>query len=380
LAKQEAAGLTRRLRPRSGGSDLHTSLGGRPAVVFSSNDYLGLAADHRVRQATAAAALAEGMGATGSPLLSGYHEQTKALEAELCDFEDSPSATVISSGYQANVAVLQALGGPDAAIFSDQLNHASIIDACRLSRSQVEIYAHRDLDHLEAKLKTCAKRPVIVSDTVFSMDGVLADVGGLASLADRHGAWLMLDEAHATGVTGPGGLGAAAQAGIADADNLVRVITFSKALGAQGAAVVGGKEVRQLLLQRGRALIFSTGLALPSVAGARAALAILAAEPERVARVANHARHLRQALAPLDIPGEPGIPIVPVVTGDAERATLLDAALLDAGFLVQAVRPPSVPPGASRIRMTPTAAHTEAELDAVAEAVHRCWERLSYSQ
>jgi glycine C-acetyltransferase/8-amino-7-oxononanoate synthase len=371
LAEQEAAGLLRTPRLRAGGSGPRAVVGGRSVVVLSSNDYLGLASHPRVRRAASEAALELGAGSTGSRHLSGCHEEITALEAELRAFEGAPAATLAPSGYQANVAVLQALGGPDAVVLSDERNHASIIDGCRLSRATVEVYRHADLDDLAGRLRRAHGRPVIVSDTVFSMDGDVADVAGLASLARDHGAWLVLDEAHATGVLGPGGRGAAAAAGLdAAEEHIVRVVTLSKALGAAGGAVLSSPMVRQLLLQRGRALIFTTAPPHPAVAAARAALAVLADEPERVERVRALAGRLRDRLRQVVTGGRADVPIVAVVAGDAGRAVTLERRLLDAGYLVQAVRPPTVPPGTSRLRLVPTAAHTEAEIDGAAAAVH----------
>jgi 8-amino-7-oxononanoate synthase len=374
LATQAAEGLLRSPIERQGGSARHATVRGRPVVVFSSNDYVGLAADPRVRQAAAEAALASGVGATGSRLLSGSHQEMAALEAELCAFEGGDTATLAPSGYQANLAILQALGGPDASIFSDELNHASIIDGCRLSRGEVEIYSHNNLDDLSDRLDHARGRPIIVSDTVFSMDGDVANARGLAELAESHGAWLVLDEAHATGVLGPGGRGLVAEAGIGGSENLIRVVTLSKALGASGAAIVGSRDVRQLLLQRGRASIFSTALPLPIVAAARAALQVLVQEPERVRQVQARSRSLRQALLPLNVPGRPEVPIVPVVVGAAERALAIEQHLLELGYLAQGVRPPTVAPGSSRIRLVPTVAHTQDELEAVATALRQALE------
>jgi 8-amino-7-oxononanoate synthase len=377
LAEQAAAGLLRAPRQRSGGSGPEATIEGRQVAVFSSNDYLGLAADPRLRRAAADAALAHGVGATGSRHLSGCHEDIAALEAELRSFEGAPSATLAPSGYQANLAVLQALADRDGVVFSDERNHASIIDGCRVARAAVEVYRHNDLDDLGARLRRARGRPIIVSDTVFSMDGEVADVAGLLELARRHDAWLVLDEAHATGVLGPGGRGAAAEAGVdAAEERVVRVVTLSKALGASGGAVLGTAAVRQLLLQRGRALIFSTTLPHPTVAAARAGLAVLAAEPERPCRAQDLARRLRAALGPVSVPGRPDVPIVPVIVGEADRAVALERRLLDAGYLVQAVRPPTVPPGTSRVRLVPTAAHTAAQVDGVAAALRAAMEHL----
>jgi 8-amino-7-oxononanoate synthase len=371
LRREAAAGRLRRPRRRDGGSGAETTVDGRRVTVFSSNDYLGLAAHRAVRRAAAAAALEHGVGSTGSRHLSGCHAAIDVLEAELRAFEGAPSATLAPSGYAANVAVLQALGGPDAVVLSDERNHASLIDGCRLSRAAVEVYRHRDLDDLSARLRRAgSRRAVIASDTVFSMDGTVAPVAGLAALADAHGAWLVLDEAHATGVLGPGGRGAAAEAGIDPGHpQVVRTVTLSKALGAQGGAVCGPATVRGLLLQRGRALIFSTALPHPTVAAARAALAILAGEPDRVARLGANVARLRAALEPLSPGGRADVPVLPVAAGSEDAAVALEAALLERGMLVQAVRPPTVAPGTSRLRIAVSAAHSTGQLDALASAL-----------
>lgn len=336
-------------------------------VVFSSNDYLGLAVHPAVRQAAAESAMREGVGSTGSRHLSGCHAAIDALEEELAAFEGSATATLAPSGFAANLSVLQALGGEDCAIFSDERNHASIIDGCRLSRGHVEVYAHRDLDDLEQRLARTNRRPIVVSDTVFSMDGTVADVAGLYRLARSAGAWLVLDEAHATGVLGPGGRGAAAEAGLDPRDEqVVRVVTLSKALGASGGAVCASAAVRSLLLQRGRGLIFSTAPALPVVAAARAALAVLRDTPALVAELHTRAVRLRSLLSSLHPSGRTDMPIVPVLVGEADRTVALEGSLLALGHLVQAIRPPTVPTGTSRLRIAVTAAHTDAEIDALA--------------
>lgn len=378
VAADAGAGLLRAPRTREGGSGVRAVVDGREVVVLSGNDYLGLAAHPRVRAAAAEAAQERGAGATGSRHLSGCHAAIAALEEELAGFEGAATATLAPSGYAANLAVLQALGGRDAVVFSDERNHASIVDGCRLSRAQVEVYAHRDLDDLAARLRRCdGRRVIIASDTVFSMDGTMADVRGLCALAHQYGAWLVLDEAHATGVLGPGGRGAAAAAGVDARDpHVVRVVTLSKALGAGGGAVCGDAAVRALLLQRGRALVFSTALPHPTVAAARAALQVLRDEPSLVQALRDNARVLRHALRTVCSAGDEGVPIVPVVVGDATRAVALERAMLDAGWLVQAVRPPTVPAGTSRVRLVAAAAHSEDELRGAAAALLRALERV----
>jgi 8-amino-7-oxononanoate synthase len=375
LDEAEAAGLLRVPRVRVGGSGPHAVVDGRRVVVLSGNDYLGLSVHPAVRSAAAAAAREDGAGATGSRHLSGCHAAISALEAELAEFEGAETATLAPSGYAANLAVLQALGGADSVVFSEARNHASIVDGCRLSRGRVEVFGHRDLGELERRLRGAVGRPVIVSDTVFSMDGTVADVAGLVALARRFGAWLVLDEAHATGVLGPGGRGALAAAGVDPREPcVVRVVTLSKALGSGGGAVCGDAVVRRLLLQRGRALVFSTALPHPTVAAARAALRVVRADGAALLGALHaNARVLREAL---DIGGDASMPIVPVLTGDPARAVALENAMLDAGFLVQAVRPPTVPEGTSRVRLAASAAHTASELRGAAAALRDAVARL----
>jgi 8-amino-7-oxononanoate synthase len=370
LRADREAGLLRRLRRREGGSNPRCTVDGRPVVVFSSNDYLGLSAHPAVREAASRAALDLGVGATGSRHLSGCHAAIADLEEALAGFLGTATATVAPSGYAANVALLEALGGPDATILSDAGNHASLIDGCRASRSRVIVYRHRDSADLEERMAGAEGRLVIVTDSVFSMDGAAADLVTLDGLARRHGAWLVVDEAHALGTTGPGGRGLATELGVTG-DHLVRVVTFSKALGAAGAAVCGAEPVRRLLLQRGRALIFSTAPPHPTVAAAKAGLDLLVvAGPELVQRLHDRARLLRLRLGAAALPGaHPASPIVAVLVGEPERTMELDAALWERGYLVQGVRPPSVEPGTSRLRLVASAAHTEAEIEGVAAAV-----------
>ena len=366
LLADQRAGLLRQLRRREGGSAPRCTVDGRPVVVFSSNDYLGLSTHPAVREAASRAALDLGVGSTGSRHLSGCHAAIAGLEDALSEFLGVPTAIVAPSGYAANVATLEALGGADATILSDAGNHASLVDGCRASRSRVSVFRHLDAGDLEQRLRAVAGRAVIVTDSVFSMDGAAADLPSLDRLARRHGAWLVVDEAHALGTTGPGGRGLAAEQGVAG-DHVVRVVTFSKALGAAGAAICGAAPMRQLLVQRGRALIYSTAPPHPTVAAAHAALAVLAAAPELVARLHDHARRLRVSLGAAAMAGaHPASPIVAVLVGDPARTMALDAALWERGYLVQGLRPPTVEPGTSRLRLVASAAHSEAEIDGVA--------------
>ena len=359
----------RRPRVRADGNSVRGHVDGHPVVMFSSNDYLGLSVHPRVRDAAARAAQQHGVGATGSRHLSGSHAAMLELEKRLAAFEGTATATLAPTGYAANMAVLEALAGPDAVIFSDALNHASIIDGCRASRSRVEVYSHRDIGDLDARLQRCSARAVVVSDAVFSTEGSVADVRELASLAQRHRAWLVLDEAHATGVLGPGGAGAASAAGVSGNDNVVKVVTFSKALGASGGAVCGSAHVQQLLLQRGRALIYSTGMGHPMVAAVIAALSVLQEEPELLELLRRNTALAHRLMDDVADPGHDcALPMLTVTVGGAGRAMRVEAALWEAGWMVHALRPPTVPEGTSRLRLTVSALHTQQDIEQVVAA------------
>jgi 8-amino-7-oxononanoate synthase len=364
-------GVLRQPRLRSGGNALRCVVDGRSVVEFSSNDYLGLSVHPRVRDAAATAAQELGVGSTGSRHLSGGHELNVQLENELCSFEGTATATLAPSGYAANMAALEALGGPDSVIFSDELNHASIVDGCRASRSRTEVYPHLDLDALETDISRCEERAVIVSDAVFSTSGTVADVSGLMDIARRYDAWLVIDEAHATGVLGPGGRGAFADAGIDAGSNVVRVVTFSKALGVAGGAICGGDTVRQLLLQRGRPLIYSTALPHPVVAAVLAALLVLRDEPEHVTRLRENTALMHALLDDLSTADHRCVvPMMPLPLGDATRAMEHENALWERGWMVRALRPPTVPVGASRLRIAVSALHDAEDIRGVAGAIH----------
>lgn len=370
IEADRAADLLRSPRVRSGGNGVHGRIDGRSVVEFSSNDYLGLSVHPRVREAAARAARELGVGATGSRHLSGSHAAMLDLESKLAAFEGTETATLAPTGYAANLAILEALGGPDAVVFSDALNHASMIDGCRASRSRVEVFAHRDTRDLERRLADCEARAIIVSDGVFSSEGTVADVAALAELADRHDAWLVVDEAHATGVLGPDGAGLAAAARVSARSNVVKIVTFSKALGASGGAVCGTSQVRQLLLQRGRSLIYSTGLAHPVVAAVGAALDVLQDEPELRARLRFNTTLLHQLAEPLAAAEHScELPLLLVPAGSAGRAMELEQVLWRGGWMVHALRPPTVPQGRSALRVTVSALHQPEEIAGVADAL-----------
>ncbi|HEX3750007.1 MAG TPA: 8-amino-7-oxononanoate synthase [Streptosporangiaceae bacterium] len=364
-AERRRAGLNRTLTPRAAGA-------GGP-LDLASNDYLGLAADPRLAGAAAAAARDWGPGATGSRLVTGTTELHRRLEAELATFGGAPRALVFSSGYLANLAVVTALAqvlgrdGDGVLIVSDAANHASLIDGCRLARAgraRVEVTPHADVAAVERALAGRPERhALVVSDTVFSVAGDLAPVHELHRVGRDHGALLVLDEAHAFGVLGPGGRGAAAAAGIAAEPDVVRTFTLSKSLGSQGGAVAGAAEVIETLIDVGRAFIFDTGLAPPSAAAALAALAILRDEPGLGQRARDHARRLSERAAGLGfVTSEPAAAVVQVLIGDAAAAVQARDVCAAQGVRVGCFRPPSVPPGQACLRLTARANLSEVHL------------------
>jgi 8-amino-7-oxononanoate synthase len=363
-------GLYRRLRLIEGPQGPRVLLGGREVLLLCSNDYLGLAADPRVREAAAEAALRWGAGSGASRLISGNMEPHRELEAALAAFKGYQRALLFGSGFLANTGTIAALAGSGEVVFSDELNHASIIDGCRLSRAETVIYRHNDVAHLESLLEAAAGRPaLVVTDGVFSMDGDVAPLPELLELARRFGARLMVDEAHATGALGPGGRGAVAAAGLSGQVDVV-MGTMGKALGSYGAYVCASAETVDFLVNRARPFIFSTAPPPPVVGAARAALGVLEAEPERVDRLISNARVLREALAAEGlVAGTSTTQIVPVEVGEAEPTMALCERALERGVFAQGIRPPTVPEGSSRLRFTVMATHEPAELRAAAHQV-----------
>lgn len=373
LATLEAAGLRRRPSAVEGRRGAVVRVDGRAAVDFSSNDYLGLAADPRLARAAATALADAGTGAAAARLISGTHPLHEALEADLARLKGAEAALLFPTGYAANTGAIPALVGRGDAVYSDALNHASLIDGCRLSRATSRVFAHLDVDALDAQLRADAghfRRRLVVVDAVFSMDGDLFPLDRLVEVARRHGAWSYVDDAHGTGVLGREGRGAAEHWGV-EGELDVRMGTLGKALGTAGAFVAGSHALREWLLNRARPFVFTTATPPSLAAATREALRIAAAEPWRRERVRQNARRLRAGLAALGrpAPGEPDGHIVPVPVGDAATAVAAGAALRARGFLVGAVRPPTVPAGTSRLRLTVTAAHTADEVDALLGAL-----------
>jgi 8-amino-7-oxononanoate synthase len=369
LEEVRAAGLFRQLRVIESAAGPRVALDGREVLLLCSNDYLGLAGHPDLRAAAARAAERWGAGAGASPLVSGHTALHARLEEELAAFKGSGACLLFGSGFLANTGVIAALAGRGDVVLSDALNHASIVDGCRLARAETVVYPHADLGALESALARAPHgRAVIATDAVFSMDGDLAPLEGIVALARRHGARVVVDEAHATGVVGPGGRGLVAALGLEREVDVV-VGTLGKALGSYGAFVCCDATIADFLVNRARTLIFSTALPPPAVGAALEALRLLRSEPGLVARAQDNARLLRAELAGHGFAVEPGtMPIVPLVAGAPEAATALCEAALRRGAFAQAIRPPTVPEGSSRLRIVSTAAHTAEDLREAAGA------------
>jgi glycine C-acetyltransferase/8-amino-7-oxononanoate synthase len=370
LGELHTSGLHRRLRLVGGPQGPRVLLDGREVLLLCSNDYLGLANHPRVRAATADAAMEWGAGAGASRLISGNMQPHRALEQRLAAFEGYEAALLFGSGYLANTGMIAALAGRGEVVFSDALNHASIIDGCRLSRAETFVYRHGDLEHLAWGLRAAGDRAtLIVTDGVFSMDGDVAPLSELSELAQRHDCRLMVDEAHATGALGPGGRGTVAAAGLSGEVDVV-MGTLGKALGSYGAYACASRELSEYLVNTARSFVFSTALPPPVVAASQAALELLEAEPERVEQLRSNATTLRSALAAEGLPaGGSGSQIVPVAIGDPELTMRLCERALDRGVFAQGIRPPTVPEGTSRLRFTVMATHRPEDLRDAAKRV-----------
>jgi 8-amino-7-oxononanoate synthase len=371
LDRVRDAGLERKLRCIESEQGPAVTIDGKRYLLFCSNNYLGLATHPDVVGAARAALERYGASAVSSRLISGHMTAHAELEETLASWKRVEAALVFSTGYQANVGVLTSLLGPDDVVLSDELNHASIIDGCRLSRARVAVYRHNDLDHLVDRLAdtTSARRRLVVTESIFSMDGDRAPLAEIADLCERFGAWMMVDEAHAAGVFGPRGAGLAAECGVTDRV-AVHVGTLGKALGSFGAYVAGSRRLIDLLVNRARPFIFTTGLPPACAAAARAAIEIVEREPERgrdlLTRAAGLGNELRAA--GLSVPHVDS-QILPVLIGEAERAVRIGTRLLDQGVYVAAIRPPTVPPGTSRLRVSLMATHSDADIATAASAI-----------
>ena len=373
------AGLMRSILPVEGPTGPTGRIAGREAVVLCGNDYLGLASDPRLAEAAKKAMDREGFGAGSARLVSGAKRSHHELEEALARFKGAEACLIFSSGYAANVGVLPALAGPGCVVYSDALNHASLIDGARLSRADVRVFRHNDPDHLEALLAEPVEDPpsplfpaprLVVTEGVFSMDGDLSPLDRIVPIARRFGASIMVDDAHGTGVLGEGGRGrgTASHFGV---DPLidVKMGTLGKALGASGAYVCGSRALIDYLINACRSFIYTTALPPPVAAAAREALRIVETEPERIARLHRNIAFFREGLRSVgfDVPQD-GTPIIPVIAGDADRAMKLAEGLLEHGVFARAIRPPTIPEGTARVRATVSAAHEGVHLERALDA------------
>jgi len=343
---------------------------GRVLLNLSSNDYLGLSQEPRLIAAAREAAARWGVGAGSSRLVVGHLALHEEVEARLAEFKGTEAAVIFSTGYMANLGTISALVGPGDTVFCDRLNHASIYDGIKLSGANLARFPHRDLDRLEALLqKADAGRRLIVTDSVFSVDGDLASLKDLVELKDRYGACLMVDEAHATGVLGHRGAGLAAALGLTQRVE-VHMGTLSKAMGSLGGFVAGDRRLIDFLHNRARSFIYSTALPPPVLGAIAAALDIVTQEPERRRYLLTEAERFRHTLtqAGFDILGSE-TQIVPVLAGDNARTLRLAARLRQRGVMAVALRPPTVPPGRSRVRFSLSAAHTSEDLAEARQAI-----------
>ena len=380
LASLERHGLLRRRRQVISLPGARCLVEGRELLNFAANDYLDLAHDPRVIAAAQRALSEAGVGATASPLISGRSAWHVALEESLAGFERQPAAMLFPTGFAANMGTICALAGKNDVIFSDQLNHASLIDGCRLSQARIRIYRHQDLDGLEDELQRCPAgsprfgigRRLIVTDSVFSMDGDLAPLPELCNLAERFEAILIVDEAHATGVLGANGRGVAELQGV-EHRIAVRVGTLSKGIGALGGFVAGSQNLIDWLWNRARPQVFSTALPPSICAAAAEAIRLIENEPERRQRLLQSAAEFRRQIVDAGIATVPHAlgPIVPVILHTPERAMQVARQLEDEGFLVGAIRPPTVPPGTSRLRITLSSGHDPADIERLVTALQR---------
>ncbi|HUW55482.1 MAG TPA: 8-amino-7-oxononanoate synthase [Planctomycetota bacterium] len=373
IAALKSAGLFRSLRtvePIDGG---RLRVDGREVVSFAGNDYLGLRRHPAVVSAAKAGIETYGAGAGASRLLAGTTPVHVELEAALARFTRRPRALVFPSGYQTNLGVLGALAGDDDVLLLDRLCHASLFDAARLSKADRRVYPHLDPEGLEGLLRkhAGARRRFVVTEGVFSMDGDVAPLAEIVRLADRHDAWLILDDAHALGVLGETGRGTSEHLGVALGERTVCVATLSKALGSQGGFAAGPPEVIDLLVNRARSFIYTTGLSPGCASAALAALDLVTDPAPRrhlleLSRLAR--RTLRQTFP--DVP-EGVTPIIPVVVGEVEETLVLSSRLFEAGVFAPAIRPPTVPTGTARLRISLSTDHTPADVDRLAETLRQ---------
>jgi len=366
-------GLYRSLRVVEGPIGPTIRIDGRSLIQFSSNDYLGLATHPRMTAEAGVVLKRLGTGMGASRLISGNQQDHAHLEEELALFKETEAALIFSSGYLTHVGTIPALVGENDWIFSDALNHASLVDACRLSPSKVEIYPHLRVDAIETRLKETPPRPgariLIVTDGVFSMDGDLAPLPELMELSEKFGVLVLVDDAHATGVLGPRGEGSAGYWQLPPG-SLLTMGTFSKALGSLGGFITGPEMIIDYLRNTARTLFYSTALPPSVCAAARCALCLLAEEPRRLQSLRANISYFQEGLKKIGIaPSAHPVPIFPIIVGSEEKSLHLSQTLWDKGLYIPAIRPPTVPPNQCRLRISLMATHTREQLEELLSAL-----------
>ena len=374
LNELRTLGLRRALRKIQSPQGREIIVDDRKVLNFCSNDYLGLANDARIKAAAIASIKKDGFGSGASRLVCGNMSAHADLEERLAVLKNTEASLLFSSGYMANTGIIPALVGRGDIVLCDRLNHASIIDGILLSRAQMKRYAHADMDALEGELKKASgfKRRLIVTDSVFSMDGDRAPLTAISALAKRYGAWLMVDEAHAFGVLGPRGMGLVEELGLS-ADVQVQMGTLSKAAGCFGAYVCGSAVLKESLINHSRSFIYTTAMPPSVAAAALAAVDIIVAETGRRGQLLDNAQYVRQGLKDMNCDTlNSTTPIIPIMIGEADSAVDVSQKLFEQGIFVSAIRPPTVPANTARLRITVTSGHTRKDLDRLLNAVKGC--------
>lgn len=370
--------LFRELTEIQSGQSPEILIDGKKYILLASNSYLGLSVDPRVIASSKEALEKYGTGSGGSRLVSGSSDLHRELEEKIADFKNTESAILFSSGYLANIGTISALVGPDDTVYSDELNHASIIDGCRLSKARLRIYKHLDPEHLDSLLSNDRGKgkKLVVTDTVFSMDGDLVDLSILSEVCQRHGAMLMVDEAHATGVLGERGSGATEYY---DVEDRVPVVmgTLSKAVGSLGGYIAGSRTLTDFIRNRVRSYIFDTSLPAPSLAASLKSIEIIECEKERRDHLWNIINKFKSGLEESGFEVLPSnSAIIPILTGDPEPTLRLAQEIRKEGVYTPAVRPPSVPPGKCRIRASLMSLHTEEHIQEALRAFGEAKKRV----
>ncbi|MBS3804018.1 MAG: 8-amino-7-oxononanoate synthase [Oleiphilaceae bacterium] len=373
IESRKSAGLYRTRRTVTGRQRPQLTADGKPLLAFCSNDYLGLAGHPALVESVRSGMGDLGLGGAASHLICGHHQAHHELERKIAGFTRRSAALFFSTGYMANMGVIAALAGKGDTIFSDELNHASIIDGCKLSRARIRTYRHRDTDDLEQQLAETEGHKLVVTDGVFSMDGDMAPLKRLAELCAEHDALLIVDDAHGFGCVGPGGRGSVASLGLSEEDVPVVIGTFGKAFGTSGAFVAGPAMLMDYLVQKARTYIYTTAMPPAIALASCTSLALVETEGWRRTHLDRLIKRFREAVANLGYELMPSdTPIQPILIGDARQALALSADLEARGLLVTAIRPPTVPDGASRLRITLSAAHTQDDLDRLIDALTAC--------